>query len=191
MYEDQERQPDTHTNSVPGRRQAMRLTDMIPWSHTHGVSSRRGRDDFGLSTFEDRMTRMFDEFLRDVGWEPWSVTEGSRVYTPRIDVVERDEDILVSAELPGMERKDIDLTLTQNTLTLSGEKKCECEEGSKETGYYRRERSYGCFRRTVVLPTDVDTDHVEAHFAHGVLTVTLPKTPEEVESSKHIEIKGE
>jgi len=163
---------------------------MMPWTHSRSLS-RYGGDDVGFPAIEERMSRLIDEFFHDWGQEPWAGSQRTRMVTPCIDVLEREKEFVVSAELPGMECKDIDLTFSHNTLTLCGEKKCECEEGKEETGYYRRERSYGCFQRTVVLPTEIDVDHADAHFANGILTVTLPKTPEEVESSKHIEIKGE
>ena len=106
-------------------------------------------------------------------------------FEPRVDVVETDQEVKVTAELPGLDAQDVDLTLAHNVLTIKGEKKHEHEE--KGENYYRAERSYGAFQRSVVLPQGVETDDAEAAFDKGVLTVTFPKTP--VEQAKKIAVK--
>ncbi len=97
-------------------------------------------------------------------------------YTPHLDVSESDKDITVSAEFPGMEPEDIQITIDRGSLTISGEKRAEEEE--KGERFYRLERSYGSFYRSIPLPDVVDEDKIDATFKRGVLKVKLPKTME-------------
>jgi HSP20 family protein len=99
-----------------------------------------------------------------------------------VDVSETENEIKVSAELPGLDEENVDVSLSPGVLTISGEKKEETKE--ERENYYRAERAYGAFRRAVPLPTEVDTDGAEAVFQKGVLTVTLPKTAETQERKK-------
>jgi HSP20 family protein len=129
------------------------------------------------------MGRFFDRFLEN----PWGAfQERDWAMTPRVDIVENDKEVVVTAEVPGMDEKDFDISLTADTLTLHGEKKAEREE--KKGNWYRVERSYGSFHRTVPLPCQVDSDKVEARYSKGVLTITLPKLPEEKQHRKRIEV---
>lgn len=109
---------------------------------------------------------------------------------PAMDVVDKGKEIQVRAELPGMDEKDIDVTLSDSTLTISGEKKQEREQGDEDSGYYLAERRYGAFRRTLPLPDGIDRDQVSAAFRKGVLTIHLPRTPEARESTRKVEVKG-
>ena len=118
------------------------------------------------------MDHMFDEFSR--GSLPAPFDKEWTAFDPRVDVVETDQEVKVTAELPGLDAQDVDLTLSHNVLTIKGEKKHEHEEQGEN--YYRAERSYGSFQRSITLPQNVETDRVEAAFDKGVLTVTLPKT---------------
>jgi len=102
---------------------------------------------------------------------------------PAVDVFEEKDDIVVKAELPGIEKDNIEVNLTDHHLTIKGEKKKE--EEVKDERYYRSERSYGSFMRTVELPKDVHADKVKASFKNGILEVRLPKT----EDAKAKEIK--
>ena len=104
-------------------------------------------------------------------------------FSPRIDVIEHDKEFIVKAELPGMEEKDIELKLSEDSLFIKGEKKIEKEE------YYYMERSYGSFTRTISLPSRIETGKVEAKFHNGILSITLPKTPESIKETKKIPIK--
>lgn len=107
-----------------------------------------------------------------------------------LDVVDKDKEIQVLAELPGMEEKDIDVRLSDGMLTIRGEKKEERTEGEEEGSYYVSERRYGSVQRSVRLPQGIDLDKVEASFKNGVLTVTLPKTAEAQEKTRKIEVKS-
>ncbi len=110
------------------------------------------------------------------------------VTTPAVDIVEREKDYQVAAELPGMEEKDVEVKVTDDVMTIKGEKKAEKEERKKD--YYLSERRYGAFQRSFSLPDGVDADKIEASFKKGVLTVTLPKKPEAIKPERKVEIKA-
>lgn len=107
---------------------------------------------------------------------------------PAMDLVEKNGSYEITAELPGIDEKNVDVKLSNNTLTIKGEKKEEKEE--KEKDYYLAERRFGSFQRSFQLPEGIDADKIDAHFAKGVLTITLPKTPETQKSQKKIEVKA-
>lgn len=108
-------------------------------------------------------------------------------FFPRLDISENDTEFQVTAELPGMEEKDLQIRLEKDTLVLSGEKKSETEDKGKT--YHRVERSYGSFERVIPFDTQLDEDKVSAVFKNGVLTVTLPKAGDAIRKSRQIEIK--
>ena len=138
------------------------------------------------------MRQQMDEFFEDMS-SPFKLTrsEDNILLTPRIDVSETDKELRVTAELPGVEQKDLSVTLTGDVLTIAGEKHSSSEEksGDKEPVYHRVERSYGSFQRAMTVPYEIDPAKVEAKFKDGVLTVTLPKPAEVQRKSKQIEIK--
>lgn len=111
--------------------------------------------------------------------------EGTKFIVPAFDVSETDEHIIVKADLPGVDVKDIDISIVGNVLTVKGEKKQEKEE--KGESYHRIERSYGSFSRSISLPAEVNPDAVEAVYKDGVLKLTIPKA--EKSKPKKIEIK--
>ena len=141
-----------------------------------------------FSLFRHEMNRLFDNFFRGFDIEPFEKRLGA--FYPDIDVTETDKEIKVSAELPGMDNKDIDVSLTKDSLTIKGEKKEEKEE-KKKKDYYRMERSYGSFSRTIPLPVEIDTEKAKAQFKKGVLTITLPKTAKAIKETKKIQVKTE
>ncbi len=143
-----------------------------------------------FTSLQREMNRLFDSFLGGSSLSPWLPFErgGAEAFTPRVDVSETEREIKVAAELPGLDENDIDVSLTRDTLTIKGEKKEEKEE--KGTDYYRMERSYGSFTRSIPLPVEVDTDKVEATFKKGVLRVTLPKTASVIEKTKKVAVKS-
>jgi HSP20 family protein len=140
-----------------------------------------------FSLFRQEMNRLFDNFFRGFDIEPFEKRFGA--FSPSVDITETDKEIKVAAELPGMDDKDIDVSLTKDTLTIKGEKKEEKEEKKKD--YYRMERSYGSFSRTIPLPVEIDTEKVKAQFKKGVLTVNLPKTAKAIKETKKISVKAE
>lgn len=110
-------------------------------------------------------------------------------FLPRINVAETDHEVTVSAELPGLEEKDVELELTKESLILRGEKKTEKEEDKKN--YHYQERSFGAFYREIVLPDGIDTEKAKATFKKGVLEVKLPKSLKAQESVRKVPIQGE
>jgi HSP20 family protein len=118
------------------------------------------------------MERLFDRFA-EPAWEPFETITGE--WVPFLDVSETKDTMIVKAEMPGVDRKDIEIALTGDLLTLKGEKTKEAEE--KDEHYHRMERTYGAFVRSVRLPMAVDGSKVTATFKNGLLVVTLPKTP--------------
>jgi HSP20 family protein len=119
------------------------------------------------------MDRLFDRFWEGEGDLPSLPALGE--WAPALDVSETKDAVIVKAEVPGMDPKDVQVSLQEQVLTLKGEKKQEKEE--KDEHYYRTERAYGAFARAIRLPAPVDGSKVTATFKHGLLSVTLPKAP--------------
>ncbi|MCL5978683.1 MAG: Hsp20/alpha crystallin family protein [Nitrospirae bacterium] len=139
-----------------------------------------------LEEMRKDMDRLFDEFFSPVtrrrrGW----LKPEMGVIVPNIEMYDRKNEIVLKAELPGVSKEDIDLTITKDSLTLKGEIKKE--EEIKEEDYYASERSYGSFTRTIALPAEVDSEKSKASFKNGVLEIVLPKR----EEAKPKEIKIE
>ena len=131
------------------------------------------RDLVGL---QERMNQMFDASFRGVsrtGGEDWALG-GS--WAPAVDIYEHEGNIVLKAELPGVDPKDVDVRLENNTLTLCGERKIDNEV--KQESYHRVERAYGAFTRGFTLPSVVDQEKIKADYKDGVLKVTLPKREE-------------
>jgi len=128
------------------------------------------------------MDRFWDSFLE--GGLRKRTEEGGE-WLPSLDVGETKSELVVKAEVPGMDAKDIDLSLSDGMLTIKGEKKQEREE--KEADYHLVERSYGAFTRSIQLPTDVQSDKISASYKNGILKITLPKSEEA--KKKEIRIK--
>ena len=125
----------------------------------------------GFGNVKQEMDRLFDR-LSTPKWEDFPALGE---WSPSMDISETKESLVVKVEVPGMDQKDIRISLQENLLTITGEKRQEKEE--KEERYHRVERSYGAFTRGVRLPVGVDGSKVAATFKNGLLTVTLPKTP--------------
>lgn len=145
--------------------------EITPWSPIREVSS-----------LHDAIDRMFDDVLatpRMAFVPPMAV--------PMINIRDTEKAVIVEAELPGVKEDDIDLEITDDALTIKGEKKSEQE--TKEKDYFRREFSYGSFVRTIALPTAVESDKAEAEMKNGVLTITLPKEQQALPKKKKIQIK--
>lgn len=134
------------------------------------------------------VNRAFEDVFKGLGTVP-SVWNGNGAAMPKIDVKETEKGVEVSAELPGVEDKDIELELDDDVLTIKGEKKLEKEEKDEKTGYHLMERSYGSFARSVRLPYAVKAESVTAEFDKGVLRVTCPKPAEALTASKKIQIQ--
>ncbi len=142
------------------------------------------RSGWALGGSHSELDQLLDEVWRGSGgaWAPAACSE----FAPRVDISETDEGFRVTAELPGLEEKDFEVSLEGDVLTIKGEKKLAHEE--KREGYTHVETSSGSFQRAFRLPVEVDPDAVKAEFKNGVLTVTLPKPEEAVEHPHTIPI---
>ena len=128
----------------------------------------------GIHSLQNDMNRIFDEFFR--GDFLGNNTLFTRDWNPAVDVVENKDNYVLNAELPGMNKDDVKITLENNVLTIRGEKKNEFEK--KEGNYHRVERNYGSFERSFTIPGTVKADNIDAEYKDGVLTLTLPKAEE-------------
>ena len=129
----------------------------------------RRRRGTGLTRLQEEMNDLFGQFFGN-----WDEPIGRGNWVPALDVAEREEAIVVEAEVPGMKAEDIDISVQDNTLTIRGEKKDERED--QGNNYHHVERRHGAFRRSIPLPGTVDTTKVEAKYHDGVLTIRLPKS---------------
>lgn len=143
-----------------------------------------------LAPFE-RMEDMFEDLLRRplarTMWPSLPRMMEEMVNAPSVDIYEEGDQIIVKSEMPGMSKKDIEISLTDDTVTLTGEKKKE--EKTEKKDYLRMERSYGSFKRTFTLPTEIQTDKAKASFKDGVLEIKIPKS--EAAKKKEHKIKIE
>lgn len=162
----------------------MAITDLIPWTRNRNMPAPRQTEEHPFLALHREMSRVFDNFLRGFDW-PTSAAPGWAVGGwPHVDISETDQELKLVAELPGMEEKDVELTLHEGLLTLKGEKKTET------SGAVYSERWHGRFERTVQLGPDVDPDKIKAEFKNGVLTVSIGKRPEAQRQVKRIAINA-
>jgi HSP20 family protein len=144
--------------------------EVTPWRPFEFERMRREMDRLWDSFFEGKPTRMAGE---------------EREWVPSLDISETKGDLVVKAEIPGIDPKDIDISLNEGVLTIKGEKKQEKEE--KEEGYHLVERSYGSFTRSIRLPREIQNEKINASYKNGVIKITLPKTEEA--RKKEVKIK--
>ena len=136
------------------------------------------------ASLQREMNRLFDDFFgRDFLVEPF---RGTGDWRPALDVAETDTSVIVKADLPGLEAKDLDVSIRGDLLTIKGEKKEEKEEKTKS--FHRVERRYGSFERSVRLPATVKADQVNASFKNGVLRIESPKTEDAKQKAVHIKV---
>lgn len=163
----------------------MAMRDLIPWSRSGNLPARR-REDNPFMTLHREMNRLFDDVFRGFDLAPFG---SERVFDrltrdwPSLEVSETDKEIKVSAELPGLDDKDVRVELANGVLAISGEKKTETEDKDRLFS----ERYYGRFERRIPVE-DVDEHNVSASFKNGVLTVTLPKAPQAQSKVKRIAV---
>jgi HSP20 family protein len=166
----------------------MTTRDLLPFSRT-SVPVTRGANP--IVAFQDEVNQLFNDFFGEVSLPSWLRSErrGSVALTvnPAMDVTENDKEYKVTAELPGMDIKDVQITAADGYLTIKGEKKQESKE--EREGYFRQERSYGSFQRVVALPDSANFDKAEANFKNGVLTLSVPKKAGAQSKERKIEIK--
>ena len=188
----------------PGRQEQQRGGEIDVRRRESGTTLPMQRRDMRPAMFEPfqmmrEMDRMFDRVLGAFGvpsmrraFEPEHFWEGERGFNfaaPAVDFAEDDKAYHLTAELPGLSEQDINLELSGDALTITGEKREEKEE--KEKNYHHSERRFGSFRRAIQLPQHVDRDRIEANFKNGVLSVTLPKTQDAMQHQRKIEVKAQ
>jgi HSP20 family protein len=164
----------------------MAIRDLIPWSRGRELSVRRGEESSPFLTLHREMNRLFDDVFRGFDLAPVGTDRFvDRMGWPNIEVSETDREVKVTADLPGLEEKDVQVELANGTLAIKGEKRSETEDRDRLFS----ERYYGRFERRIPVE-DVDEDKVSAAFKDGVLTVTMPKVPQAQSQVKRIAISG-
>jgi len=168
----------------------MTLYSIVPWiRNRRNVAVRRGECEHPFYALGRRTNRLFDEFFDSFGIEPlFRGVDWAGSFKPDTNVMEDENHVYISAELPGMDAENIEISLSEEALTIKGEKKQENEQQDK--GFHHIERSYGSFERVINLPAEVDEDKVEAKFEKGVLKISLPKKAVEERKAKKIAIKN-
>jgi HSP20 family protein len=167
----------------------MAITDLIPWKRPNGPMTMRRSEMEPFSQLHREIDRVFSDFMTDWPWSGRMNLFDRRLgaFMPEVDVTETDKEFRLTAELPGMDDKDIEVTYFDGGLTIKGEKR---EEREEERGdYYHSERQFGAFERTVPLPSDVNADKAKASFKKGILKIVLPKTEEARSHKKTIPIQ--
>jgi HSP20 family protein len=159
----------------------LKMSSLIPWLS----KSPNKVSESSVSEFKREIDTLFDNFF-GAKW-PLAFSAESKGFVPAFDVRETEDDLLVSAELPGVEASDIEVNLVGSVLVIKGEKKEEKEE--KGENRHTVERTYGSFTRSVTIPCDVIQDKIEANFRNGVLELKLPKAQHEKKTARKIEVK--
>ncbi len=162
----------------------MELKSLIPFTRKTTPAT---LDEDPFLSLHRQIDRLFEDMYRSFDWPVGRFFGGNGV-VPSVDVRETDDGLTVTAELPGVDEKDIELELTDDALVIRGEKKAEMED--KGGGYFMVERSYGSFLRRIPLPFEIDEDKVDAKFAKGVLTIHLPKSAKAKEKVHKIKVKA-
>ncbi|HYR23313.1 MAG TPA: Hsp20/alpha crystallin family protein [Chthoniobacterales bacterium] len=169
----------------------MAITDLIPWNRNRALAT--GRQDVvdPLNMLRHDIDRVFGDFLTDSRWPDRTMNMLDRQmgsFMPEIDVKETDKEFRVTADLPGMDEKDLEVTFVDGALSIKGEKREEHEEEKGDV--YHAERRYGAFERMIPLSSDIDLNKAKATFKKGVLKVTLPKTENARSNRKTIPVEG-
>jgi HSP20 family protein len=164
---------------------------LVPSFFSNRPLARRPEEADSFLSFRRDMDRLFDDLFANFGMPTWRGQRAGQapgmMLAPQIDMSETDREIRIAAELPGLDQKDIEVTLTDDLLTIRGEKKAQQED--KQQDYHLMERSYGTFTRYLRLPFTVDPSQVQASFKDGVLTITLPKPENLQQKAAKIEVK--
>lgn len=166
---------------------------LVPWKRDRDTTAVARREENPFFDLHRRMDDLFADFFAGFGEDaPWprGLAAGQRAFAamPRVDIAETNDEIVVSADLPGLDEKELNVSLDGDVLTIRGTRKEEKED--KKRSYHLVERSYGAFQRSLQMPAGVDKDKIKAAFKNGVLKVTMPKLPESRSTSRHIEISS-
>ena len=178
--------PDPQITASKGEH-IMSLRDLTPWL-ARPSHSLRGLSDSPFDSLHREMDRMFGDFLSQ--WDNGGPGNGADAGLGlKLDIAETDAAYEVTADLPGVEEKDVEVSLAEGVLRIKGERKSEKEDRKKN--YHRIERSFGRFERAIALPADVEEEKIDANFKKGVLKVTLPKSAKAVAGVKKIDVKAD
>ena len=161
----------------------MRVAHVIPWRRSQAVAPAWRAAT--LPTLLRDVDRLFEDVLR--GFEP-SRAANTPAFAPDLDVDETETEVRVTADLPGLEEKNVDVSVESDVLTISGER--QAESTREEGGRRYTERSYGKFQRSIPLPENADVEKATASFAKGVLTVTVPKVADAPSKRRKIDVKS-
>ncbi len=161
----------------------MKIKSLLP-----DVVRRKTDNDHSFYSLQREMNSLFDNFFRGFDVAPRGfAAAGMGMFTPSIDVKENEKEFIIKAELPGVEEKDIEVTVTNDSLTIKGEKKEEKED--KDKNYYYMERSYGSFSRVIPLEAAIESGKAEASFKNGILNIKIPKNQNAKEKGTKVPIK--
>lgn len=166
----------------------MALNDFKPFKKKGQLAVRQANEQ-PFFALQHRMNRMFDDFFRGFDIEPFGEFEKQATFMPQINISEDEKEIVVTADLPGIDEKDLDISITKDVLTIKGEKKTETED--KKKNYHRIERSYGSFSRSIAMPEGIEEGKIEAELKKGVLKILIPKSAAAQPQQKKINIKSE
>lgn len=167
----------------------MSIRDLIPRGRDNNseTPATYGRgDDSPFMSLHREMNRLFDDVFRDYGRRPFGLGQSSMGNWPSVEITEHDNELRVTAEMSGLEDKDVEVLLDDGVLILRGEKRAENEDKNRRFS----ERFYGRFERRIPLGRDIDQDKIDAQFSNGLLTVTLPRSAEAESRVKHIAINS-
>lgn len=165
----------------------MAMTDLIPWKKANNSLAVRRREMDPFAQMRQDVDQMFQGMLGDWSSRMNLFNRAGQAFVPTIDVRETAKEIRVTAELPGLDEKDIDVSLLDRALWIKGEKREEHEEQKGDV--YQCERQYGAFERMIPLPVEIDAEKIKASFKSGVLKVTLPKTKEAQSNRRVIDVQ--
>jgi len=164
----------------------MKVKNLLPTVNRKG----KAEDYHPFYSLQREMNSLFDDFFRGFDIIPRGFYRSGEVsFMPTVDVKESEKEFTIKAELPGVDEKDVEVTVTDNVVTIKGEKKEEKEDKGKN--YYYMERSYGSFNRVIPLTEEIESDKAEASFKNGVLNITIPKSQTAKAKGTKVPIKAD
>jgi len=170
----------------------MSIMDLVPWKREKpGLSPAKAEKTSPVYSIHREMNRLFDHAFGGFPLSfPFGDTEtGINDFSPSVDITENDDEVRITAEVPGMDEKSLDISLSRGVVSIKGEKRSEHKE--KKNEYYRMERSYGSFHRAIPVPSEIDEEKATATCRDGILTIVLPKTARARREVERIAVKSE
>jgi HSP20 family protein len=164
----------------------MKLGSLIPWRDQTQVDASPENFTDPFASFRREVDRMFDDFFSSTSRQRWNAKWPT--LSPRIDISDSEKELFITAEMPGLDERDFEVTLAGDVLTIKGEKKTENKDHNGNAYYV--ERRYGSFARSIRLPFEAGEQKVDANYDRGILTVRVPKPPEAQRQVRRIEVKA-